>query len=552
MRADVFLIALFASVLVVLIVTVLIGRNQSIPGAKPLLAASALELYWLLCYVGELFSPTATLTAVFARVEWAGAVFIPLLWALFVVEYTGRGQYVTRYRVAGLAVPPVVALGSVAGAFETLVRPNFVVQDYAGLNVVVADFGPIYWLFAVYAWLLVTSSLVLLVEFIVDQRTLYQNRAIALLGAGAVPQIASVINTTELAGPVLFNLTPLTFALSSGLAAVAILEFDAFSEAPIAHHLATETAVEAIEDPTFVLDSNDTVVDANPAAHSLVSMNRESLVGTPRETLAPLADIDPETAGSTVTVERDGETTYYDVQRTPIDSDGDHVFGTVVTLRDVTDRRERKQRLDALNDVLRATIQEEMTTVQQAVEDGEEAVTDIDVLRENASVALGVSDRAGDLASMVEPEAEQPADIVPIIHEEIEAAREWKPEVSFVLDATLGEWAYCSGLFEPVFRVSLRHAAERSLQEATAPVVGISVDAGPEAVTVSVSDSGRPLSDHERAVLRGEGRPRPSDEADMSRWLVNWGIEQADGTIRIGTDGEHTSLELTFPRTDEA
>ncbi|MBX0285334.1 histidine kinase N-terminal 7TM domain-containing protein [Haloarcula salinisoli] len=550
MSAAVFLIGLFASVLVVLMVTVLIGQNQSIPGTRSLLVASVLELYWLLCYAGELFSPTVALTEVFARLEWAGAVFIPLLWTLFVVEYTGRGQYITRDRVAGLAIPPALSLVSVASSFERLVRPNFVVQNYAGLNVVVADFGPIYWLFAVYAWLLVTSSLVLLVEFIVDQRALYQNRAIALLGAGAVPQVASVLNTTELAGPVVFSLTPLTFAISSGLAAVAILEFDAFSEAPVAPHLATETAVEAIEDPTFVLDSNDTVVDANPAAHSLVAMDRESLVGTPRETLAPLAGIDPESAGSTITVERDGEKTYYDAQSTPIDGDSDHTFGTVVTLRDVTDRRERKQRLDALNDVLRATIQEEMTTVQRAVEDADDEVSDIDVLREQASVALGVSDRAGDLAAMVEPEAESPADIVPIIHEEIEAAREWKPEVSFVLDATLGEWAYCSGLFEPVFRVSLRQAAERSLQEVAEPVVGISVDAGPEAVTVSVSDSGPPLTDHERAVLRGETRPRPSDQADMSRWLVNWGIEQADGTIRIGEDGEHTSLELTFPRTD--
>jgi len=177
-------------------------------------------------------------------------------------------------------------------------------------------------------------------------------------------------------------------------------------------------------------------------------------------------------------------------------------------------------------------------------------VTDIDVLRENASVALVVSDRAAELASMVEPEAERPADIVPIIHEEIDAAREWRPEVSFVLDATLGEWAYCSGLFEPVFRVSLRHAAERSLQRSPEPLVGISVDAGPQAVTVSVSDSGRPLSEHERAVLLGEARPRPSDQTDMSRWLVSWGIEQTDGNIRIGTDGDHTALELTFPRTD--
>jgi signal transduction histidine kinase len=164
-------------------------------------------------------------------------------------------------------------------------------------------------------------------------------------------------------------------------------------------------------------------------------------------------------------------------------------------------------------------------------------------------MALDMSDRAADLASMLAPDATSPSDIVPIIHEEIDSARAWRPAVSFVLDATLDEWAYCSGLFEPVFRVSLRNAAKRSIAADAEPVVGVSVHTGPEAVTVSVSDRGPPLTDHERAVLCDGAEPRPADRDDMSRWLINWGVEQAGGTLRVGTDGAHTSIELTFPRT---
>lgn len=552
MSIEPFLIALFASLFVVVAVTILFYRDRSVPGVEPLLVASVAELWWLLCYAGELFSPTTAGTEVFARLEWASAVFIPMLWAIFVVEYTGRGQYITRNRLAALAVPPAIALVAVATAFESLVRPNLVVRETGGLHVVIGDFGPIYWLFAIYAWLLVVSSLLLLVEFVIDSRDLYQKQAIALIGAGAVPQVASIVNTTKVVGLESFSLTPLSFALSSGLVALAILEFDAFSKAPVAHHLATDTALSAVEDPVFVVDRNQVVVDCNAAACSMLGLDREALTGTHRSSLAPLADVDPDRTTSTVTVERGGETTYYDVQTATIHGEGEHVFGTVVTLRDVTARRQRKQRLDTLNDVLRATIQEEMETLKRVVDDEDDVLADSEEIRDRAAMALDMSDRAGDLASMIDPDADSPADIVPIIHEEIDAAREWQPDVSFVLDATLDEWAYCSGLFEPVFRVSLRQAAKRSLAADAEPVVGVAVTSGPEAITVSVSDRGPSLTEHERAVLVDGAEPRPTDKDDMSRWLINWGVEQAGGTLRLGTDGDHTSFELTFPRTAES
>ncbi len=545
------LFAVVLSILVCLSVTWLVSRNLSIPGAKPLFVGVVAELWWLLCYLGELLAGTRALTLTFARLEWLGVVVIPVAWTLFVIEYTGRGEYLTKLRIAGLSIiPALVGVGSLV-IYDGGIYRNITVSEYDSLSVLTGDKASLTLLFAVFTWLVVTASAILLIEFVVDRGTLYTKRALALIGAGTIPIFASVVDTFDLAGSEAFQLTPMTFALSSGLAALAIVEFDMFRSAPVPSHLAAETAVAAGEDPTFVLDAGGTVVDCNPAACALAGMDRSELLGTSSDDIGPLADISETTTDPTVTVEQSGDTRHYDIKWTSIDGDGDYERGTVLTLRDVTDRRRRKERLDALNSVLRATIQEEMTTVKQEVAEETDDVTDSELLREHASVMLDVSDQADELASMVEPEAESPADIVPIIHEEIDAAREWEPDVSFVLDASLDEWAHCSGLFEPVFRVSLRHAAERSLGIDAEPVVGISVRTGPDAVTVSISDSGPQFSRHEKAVLCEGAEPRPSDRDDMSRWLINWGIEQADGIVTTGTDGEHVSIELTFPRTED-
>ncbi|WP_254271186.1 histidine kinase N-terminal 7TM domain-containing protein [Haloarcula marina] len=463
MLGVVFLTALGVAALACGAVAVLTARHRSMPGATPLFAVSMAELWWILTYAGEMLAPTPSTTFLLARVEWVGVVVLPVAWTAFVLEYTGRGAYLTRRTVAALSVIPAVTLASALSAYDGLIRQSVRTTAHADLTVLTGEFGPVLWLFALYTWLLVAGSAILLLEFVVDRRSLYQARALSLMGAAVAPLVASYAFATDILAATVVDPTPIAFALSSSLALVAILEYDMLDRAPVASHLASETAVEAIDDPVFVVDASGVVVDCNPAALSVTEMGREELLGRTRgevELIRAVEDTDGET---TLTRETDAETTHYDVRTAAIDGTAEHEFGEVITLRDVTERRERKERLDALTEVLRATIQEEMTTVQRVADDGEDAVSDVETLKERASVALDVSDRAAELATMVSPEEEPPADIVPIIHEEIAAAREWKPDVTFVLEASLGEWAHCSGLFEPVFRVSLRHAAARSV-----------------------------------------------------------------------------------------
>lgn len=112
--------ALATASLVCVVVTVLVWLNLSKPGARALFVASGAELWWLAGYAGELLSGSWAIQ--FERLQWLGVVVIPVAWAVFVVQYTGRNRYLTGPRVAGLSVIPVVTGGAALVRYDGVLR----------------------------------------------------------------------------------------------------------------------------------------------------------------------------------------------------------------------------------------------------------------------------------------------------------------------------------------------------------------------------------------------------------------------------------------------
>src|SRR5437763_15679915 len=44
------------------------------------------------------------------NLEWVGATLAPLLWLIFVLQYTGRGRWMTPRIIAVLAIVPLVTI----------------------------------------------------------------------------------------------------------------------------------------------------------------------------------------------------------------------------------------------------------------------------------------------------------------------------------------------------------------------------------------------------------------------------------------------------------
>lgn len=553
MIGEVYLLTLGVSVVGCSIVVAIAASHWSLPGAKPLTVMGVGQLWWVCLYMGELAAPTQWLTFTFARLQWLGPPVIPVAWLVFTLEYSGRRALLSRQRLVGVALIPALTGVAAMVAYDPWIRQDIQLAIVDEVSVLTGSIGVWLWVFELYTLICVAVGAAALLDLAFEDRSLYRPQAMALLAAVTVPLLFSISFAIGLWPVPEFDPTPVAFTLTAMFGLLAVLEFDLFDRMPVPSHVAFDTVVEAMGDPVFVLDSEGVVVDVNPAAASLVGRPREAILERPADAILPGSDLDHvDDEETTVRIACDGGERSFDVRRTRID-DSSHDFGEVLTFRDVTARHERQERLDALNDVLRATLQEEMETVQQVVDDSADQMTAAETLREHASIALDVSDRAAELSAIASLEDEPPADVVPIIHDEIDEARSLYSDVTFVLDATLDEWAYCSGLFEPVFRVALRNAAKRARATAGVPVVTVSVSIDERSdgdVSVTVSQEGPAPSDHERAVLTRGAEPRPADSEDIGRWLLNWGIRQCNGNVAIEHDGERTKLELSFPRTD--
>ena len=132
-----------------------------------------------------------------------------------------------------------------------------------------------------------------------------------------------------------------------------------------------ETIIEALTDGIYVLDADGRFTFVNDEFVELVGYDRETIIGSTPELLKDadsieraeehlgrlLSDDGPETVTFEISIQRaDGETILCEDQMAVLPYEGDKFAGSVGTLRDITEQRQREHRFQALieetNDII--------------------------------------------------------------------------------------------------------------------------------------------------------------------------------------------------------
>lgn len=220
-----------------------------------LLAFAVVLAVWALVYAlwwGKESPPRLMILAISAL---AGSLASTMLF-LFVLHYTQRGYQTTWKHALVLALVPAM------------------VQVLLWTGVVINGEALWYWINAVYA-----NTLLLLAAFALIRAGAYGPRpyrrqfVLALFGV-LVPFFISVVH---LANRRLFDLslTPLPFTVTALALLIGLWLYRLLSAIP----LARELVVEKMSDGWMVLDSQDRVVDLNPAAERLIGAMRDRIFG---------------------------------------------------------------------------------------------------------------------------------------------------------------------------------------------------------------------------------------------------------------------------------
>ena len=533
-------------------VAVLVWLHRDRPGAGPLAAFIIAASLWTVAYGLELAVPGSVQMDRLLRIQLTLSVVVPVAWLVTVLEYTGHPGWLTRKRVALLLVEPAV--------FVTLVWSNdahqFVWRDVtvataAGTSTLVPVWGLARWGHLAYMLVLILAGGVLLLRMMLRTTDRFQGQVLALLVAITVPTVGHSVHAFDLV-PAAFDPTSLGYVVSGVVLSAAMLRGQLLDVAPVTRELGREAVFAEMDDAVIIVDGTGRIVDINAAATVFFSASPAELSGRElADELPDLAETIPdagERARTETRLERGGAVRYYDVHITPLYRSYGVISGHLVSLRDVTNRRQREQRIDVLNRLLRHDIRNEMNVVRGnadlLAEGADPAERDrIDRILRTVDDIVDRSNKIGRVSEALESERAEPVRLPELLATVVADARSRYPDAEITLSRPDVCWVDGSPALSLAFEELLDNAVEHS---GATPAVEVDVTVQADGVVVRVSDDGPGIADHERAViLSGEETPLQHGSG-VGLWLVKWVVRNVGGTLSFA-DGPGTTVEVELP-----
>ncbi|MGB9956250.1 histidine kinase N-terminal 7TM domain-containing protein [Haloferax prahovense] len=327
--------------------------RRLVPGATlgaVLLFASG---FWMGTYALELSVTDFSAKVLLNQLGYFGIAPLPLLWFAYVVRHAGV-KLESRVAWAALGSVPVAVVALVlTNPWHGLIWTDLWLNADHGFVVLVNEHGVAFAGFMVYAYVLILLGCGALVQTSFRSDGVYRKQTLGLLGGGLIPAVGGLVYVTGLSPTPGLNIPVLAFSVASGAVAWSVFRHRLFTLVPVAW----ESAVESMHDAALVLDNDGRVIDVNPAGEQFLSLPLSDAYGQsvvrvlPAELVDALDGVPESDAEVETTVPTDDGERALLVETTPL-GDESNMTGTLVLVRDVTERVERERRLERQNERL--------------------------------------------------------------------------------------------------------------------------------------------------------------------------------------------------------
>lgn len=456
--------------------------------------------------------------------RWLALVWIlPVgLWAMFALRYTGRFVSLTLKTSLLVGFPLLVFI------------MQFVLSSVSDVPTQVAGFLGI--TVRYYGLTLGVAGMVLVVRATrrYDHTRVWQGVTLAVAPAtmwlfwSSLPYIAQLGPT---AGGVAYLSGSLGAVCGLGLA---VVRFDAFRVAPTVGIVGERDVVDETDDLVLIADeeqrvvrANDRVRDASNGADSAVSTATvEDMLGN---------DVDGLRAAETVTLSVAGVSAKYDAQVSTVVDRSDRQLGTVISLRDVTERELRKERLAVLNRVLRHNLRNQLDVLNahlSAIDDDH-----ADVATETTSHIARMSDRARTIDRLLSETREHVSiDVVELVRDTV-AAHDSQVAVKATDSLTITT-------DRAALEAAIKSAVDNAVTHATD--VTVELQSTPDGCELRVIDDGPGIPESELSALEAGSEAPLRHGTGLGLWQLTWATRTLGGEVAFDTS-DGTTVSISVP-----
>ncbi|ARS91212.1 protoglobin domain-containing protein [Natrarchaeobaculum aegyptiacum] len=224
---------------------------------------------------------------------------------------------------------------------------------------------------------------------------------------------------------------------------------------------------------------------------------------------------------------------------------------------DVTDQKNREERLQVLSRILRHNIRNEINVISGALsmlrEDELAPENLIDPADRSAATLLEMSEKIREVEELVAGAAElHPVDIAELCADLLTTLEAEYPECEFTVTVPLSETPLVNGTDS--LRVALENVLENGAKHSNAepPSVEVTIveSLDGEHLDVKIADNGPGIPPEEYEVFTGDrGSSQVTHASGLGLWTVHWIVTKIGGTVRFDSNAPRGSVvTLRLPK----
>jgi PAS domain S-box-containing protein len=302
---------------------------------------------WLVSFELEFIGATFSAKLFWSKMQYVGIVTVPTAFFVYVLQYASYEKWANRRKVALLSIIPVITLFLVfTNEYHNIMWSNIeLVESIPSELDKTSNVG--YWAYVVYSYTLMLFGTSYLVRMYTHGHRMYRRQAGILLLAVAVVWLTSMIEILGLDSLLYIDMTPLGVAAAGLIVAWNIVYIRMADIMPVVRG----AVIESMSDGVIVLDSENCIMDVNPAAEHLMGQPASSMVGKAIKTVWPHWRDQMDSSQREIVLNYNNEKRTYGMSISPLADWRGHVVSSVVVLHDITDRISLKEKEVLLREI---------------------------------------------------------------------------------------------------------------------------------------------------------------------------------------------------------
>lgn len=351
-----------------IIIAVFAYRRRGARGGWPMFLLSVALSIWAFANSLEAAAVSRSLKIFWLKVACSGTQTSPVFLLLMAAEYTGHGKRITpRFTAMLFIVPILIIILAATNEMHGLIWGGFE-PGLPGSNSIVYQRGPLFWLSGAYTGICCFLAITLLVFSAVGSQKLYRQQSRFILAASLFPWLGVAVYAFDLNPFPGLDIISVSFLFTGLLILFAFQQMKWMDVVPIPH----EWIIEHVDDAVVVIDYKHRLVDINPAAESLLGLDKGEDLGQQVEKsiifwnqVASKLDMQNSTRRE-INFSDDGRTV--DVKISPLKDRSRVLLGWVMIVSDISDLKEIEFDLQKTNNRLQKRL-EEINGLQERLRD---------------------------------------------------------------------------------------------------------------------------------------------------------------------------------------